>query len=242
MAELEKAGITRFERIILTHPHIDHIGGVRAVLDNYPVDEIIDNGVISANPLYLDYRTADVKFSNFKSGTVIDFGGGVKFKILSPISTTVRAVNSKSQKSNPNNESIVGRLSFGDFSMLFTGDIEKKVEQELAERATFDLQSTILKAPHHGSRTSSSEDFVFLVKPKFVFISAGANNKHHHPHNLPLEVYRMNFVLPENIFCTAFNGTVKVETDGTNYIVLPEIFSDWVEDYTGEIITVTRLD
>ena len=69
LAELEKAGVTRFERIILTHPHIDHIGGVRAV-------------------------------------------------------------NPKSRKSNPNNESIVGRLSFGDGFMLFTGDIEKKVEEE----------------------------------------------------------------------------------------------------------------
>ena len=238
LAGLNKAGVNRLERVILTHPHADHIGGIQAVLKNFLVDEIIDNGIASSSPLYKNYRNADVQFSTLKAGDIVDFGGGVQFKVLYPTAELVKAVTSKSQRSKPNNESIVGKLTFGDFSMLFTGDAEKAVEDEILSPY---LKATILKAGHHGSRTSSSANFIANVRPEYVFISAGKNNRFGHPHNQALENYRVNFVIPEKIFCTAFNGSVVVETDGLNHIVLPERFNDWVESYSGEIITVTRL-
>ena len=238
LAGLNKAGVNRLERVILTHPHSDHIGGIQAVLKNFPVDEIIDNGIASSSPLYKNYRKADVQFSSLVAGDIVDFGGGVQFKVFYPTTELVKAVTSKSQKSKPNNESIVGKLTFGDFSMLFTGDAEKAVEDEILSPY---LKATILKAGHHGSRTSSSANFIANVRPEYVFISAGKNNRFGHPNKQALENYRVNFVLPEKIFCTAFNGTVVVETDGLNHIVLPERFNDWVESYSGEIITVTRL-
>ena len=80
--KLKAAGITRLERIILTHPHADHIGGTRAVLDNFSVDEILDNGQSSPSPLYRDYRTAELPFNSLKAGDILDCGGGVKFKVL----------------------------------------------------------------------------------------------------------------------------------------------------------------
>ena len=169
-------------------------------------------------------------------------GGGVKFKVLYPTPALVSNVNSGSQKSDPNNESIVGRLTFGDFSMLFTGDAEEPVENFLCDTFNTKLKSTILKAGHHGSRTSSTENFVHLVAPDYVFISAGKDNRFGHPHKAALHNYRAFFVLPENIFCSAFNGNVRVETDGKNLIVLPDVAKDWVEDYSGEFISVSRLD
>ena len=228
---LHACGIERLEKIILTHAHADHIGGVRAVLNNFPVDEIADNGFKSNSPLYRDYRTADVKFSALQDGDILDLGGGVKFIVLAP--------NKLFRFDNVNNQSVVGKLIFGDFSMLFTADAEKQLEDLLCDR---DIKATVLKAPHHGSKSSSSADFIANVKPEFVFISAGKSNKFNHPHKQSLRTYRENFILPENIFCTAFNGSVRLETDGTNKLIMPERATDWLEDYSGEIISVVRLD
>ena len=233
LTQLNDAGITRFEKIILTHPHADHICNAKAVIDAFPVDLVIDNGKASNSPLYNNYVSTEIPRQAVVSGDVLDFGGGVKFRVFLPdSSTTLQGVN---------NQSIVGNLTFGDFSILFTGDIEKDAEKYLWRNSNINLESTILKACHHGSRTSSTDNFVGHVKPTFVFISAGLNNKFGHPHKAALRTYRENFVLDENIFCTAFNGQVAVETDGTNYIVIPEKVSDWVIDYTKEIVTVTRI-
>lgn len=228
---LNACGIERLEKIILTHPHADHIGGVRAVLDNFTVDEIADNGFKSASHLYRDYRSADVKFSALKDGDILDLGGGVLFKVLAP--------NKLFFFDDINNQSVVGKLTFGDFSMLFTADAEKPLEDLLCDR---DIKATVLKAPHHGSKSSSSADFIANVKPEFVFISAARNNKFKHPHKQTLRTYRENFILPENIFCTAFNGSIRLETDGYNKLIMPERAADWLEDFSGEIISVIRLD
>lgn len=236
--QLNNAGITRLEKIILSHPHSDHIGGVKAILDNFPVDEIIDNGIASTNPLYAEYRSYPVMFTTAISGDVIDFGGGVKFRVFSPSADMVRAVNSKAQRGYANNESIVGKLIFGEFSIIFTGDAEQKLEESLFETYQFQLKSTILKASHHGSRTSSHPYFVAAVSPTYVIISAGKLNKFGHPHKQALATYRENAVLPENIFCTRFNGTVRIESDGKNQVIIVEKENDWVVDYTKEKITV----
>jgi len=220
--QLHDAGIARFERVILTHPHADHIGAVRAVLDNFPVDEILDNGIASHSPFYKNYRTAELKFSTLKDGDIINLGGGVKFKVFNPTPEILSDVAAR--RLNLNNSSIVGKLTFGDFSMLFTGDIEKEIEDELLERAYHDLKSTILKAGHHGSKTSNSPDFVYAVNPDFVLISAGKFNRHGHPHKAPLATFRENFIPTENILCTAFNGFVRVESNGKNLLVFPQKF------------------
>ena len=231
VAQLNELCIERLERVILTHPHADHIGGLRAVLDNFIVDEISDNGFKSRSPLYKDYRDAGIKISALKAGDVLNFGDAVKFKVLNP--------NPLVKFDAVNNQSIVGKLTFGDFSMLFAADAEKSLEDFLTD---FDIAATVLKAPHHGSKTSSTENFIANVKPEIILISAGKNNSFGHPHKSVLRTYRENFVLPQNIYCTAFNGRVRVESDGFNKAVLVEKENIWVDEYTGEVVTVTRLD
>lgn len=231
LTQLNDAGITRFEKIILTHPHADHIGNVTAVIDNFSVDLIIDNGFVSTSPLYKEYISTGIPRTAAVAGNVLDFGGGVKFNILWPAKFPVLV--------GVNNKSVVGKLTFGDFSMLFTGDAEKLLEAQLDDA---DLTATILKACHHGSKTSNSEDFVYRVHPQFVFISAGLNNSYGHPHKQPLITFLSNYVTTDNIFCTAFNGQVVVESDGRNCLVVPEKYSDWVTSKIGEIVTVTRID
>ena len=232
LTQLESAGITRFEKIILTHPHADHIGNAKILLEKFPVDLIIDNGKQSNSPLYNNYTSTQIPRQAAVSGNVLDFGGGVKFNVFSP--------DNSAPMNSVNNQSIVGKLTFGDFSILFTGDAESDIEKFLC-KSDVNLSATILKAGHHGSRTSNTDNFVACVNPKFVFISAGLGNKFGHPHKDPLRNFRSNFVLDENIFCTAFNGQVVVESDGSNYLVIPEKFSDWLIDYTKEIVTVTRI-
>ena len=220
--QLHAAGIARIERIILTHPHADHIGGVKAVLKNFTVDEIIDNGYPSTSPLYKKYRQADVIFSTLMAGDILNCGGGIYFEVLSPDPNTYF--------SNINNQSIVGKLVFGDFSIMFTGDAEKPVEKDLLERYT-GLKATILKAGHHGSKTSSSAKFVTAVNPEFVLISCGLDNGYDHPHKRPLEIYLERGIPSENIFCTAFNGSVRIEVDYFGFTITPERYVDWVDGY-----------
>lgn len=239
IAELNKAGISRLDRVILTHPHADHIGAIQAVIDNFAVLEILDNGIVSTSPFYKKYRQADIPFTSLEAGDMLNCGDHAYFKVLHPDTFLVNCVNSGAQSSKTNNESIVGRLTFGNFSMLFPSDVEKTVEDDLIAQ---NIKSTILKAGHHGSRTSSSPNFVANVQPQYIFISAGKHNRFRHPHKKTLETYRVNGVKPKNIYCTAFNGTVIVETDGTNLKITPEIDLNWVDRYTGEIITVTALD
>lgn len=229
--QLNARGITRLEKVILTHPHADHIGGVRAVLNNFTVDTIYDNGYYSSSSLYTDYRKANVNFMTLAEDDVLSFGNS-QFLVLNPDDSAGVSINDRS---------IVGRLVFGNFSMLFTGDITRDAEIRIANEHAQALKSTILKAAHHGSKTSSCDDFLYLAAPSYVFISASKNNPFGHPHLQPLRNYRTEYVTTSHIYCTAFNGSVFVETDGSTWSITPSIVNDWVESYTGESITVTRL-
>ena len=245
--ELDKAGVTTFDKIILTHPHADHIGGIEKLLKDkkYTVKEVYDNGIASTNKLYLNYmkelKNQNIKHTSLKAGDVLDFGDSVKFNVLYPTKDLVDSVNSGAQKTDPNNESVVGRLVYKKFSVMFTGDAEKPVESNIwADNDAKNLKCNILKAGHHGSYTASTENFLQTVKPEYVLISAGepsdkrGGNTYGHPHLEPLQNYLANGIPAKNIFWTWKNGTVVIVSDGKDFSVTPEIKEDWVEKWIAE--------
>ena len=253
--ELDKAGVTKFDKIILTHPHADHIGGIEKLLKDskYTINEVCDNGIAATSKLYLNYmkelKSQNIKHTSLKAGDVLDFGDGVTFNVLYPTKDVVDAVNSGAQKTDPNNESVLGRLVYKKFAMMFTGDAE--IEEEIAILSLNKdnlkvFKSQILKSGHHGSRTAldssnaSSVDFLRLINPEYVLISAGeptdkrGGNTYGHPHLEPLEAYLANGIPSKNILWTWKNGTVTIVSNGKDFSVTPEIEEDWVEQWIAE--------
>ncbi|MBE8953333.1 MAG: MBL fold metallo-hydrolase [Quinella sp. 1Q7] len=253
--ELEKFSVTKIDKLILTHPHADHIGNAKVLinpsnkelkanpyLEKISVAAVYDNGIASAAPLYKSYMKAveskGITHGALKVGDTLDFGNGVKFSVLYPTSEIVAAVNG-GDKSDPNNESVVGKLTYKKFSMMFTGDAEKKVESELwADNDAKVLKCDVLKAGHHGSYTASTENFVNTVNPSYVLISCGPDeerrNTYGHPHLEPLKNYLAHGIDAKHILCTRWNGTITITSDGKNFSVTPETAVDWLDDWMAQ--------
>ena len=256
--ELEKFSVTKIDKLILTHPHVDHIGGARMLikptdkqlaaypyLEKISVGEVYDNGVPFANPAYRAYMRAveatGIKRQSLKAGDTLDFGGGVKFNVLWPASEYIAEVNGGKVDNGDrtykmNNSSIVGRLTYGNFSVMLTGDCEKESEAKIVEKySAEDLKCDVLKAGHHGSKNSSAKNFIAEVKPSYVLVSAGdkeeKGNAYGTPHLKFLERFLEQGVDPKNIFCTRWNGTITVTSDGKTFSVQPETQADWVEEW-----------
>lgn len=221
--ELKKADVKKIDTIILTHPHADHIGGMDVLLDEYTVGMVYDNGMPSTSKLYLGYvkklKEKKIERKGLVAGDRVDLGGGAVFEVLGPSAQLVKEGNVKGYKHDPNNESVVGRLVFGDFSMMLTGDAEKKEEEAILAVDSANVKSTILKSGHHGSKTSSSADFLRAVQPEAALISCGVNNDYGHPHKETMKKYH---ALNIPIYVTAENGTITVTSDGKSYKIVPE--------------------
>lgn len=226
------ANVDKIDKLILTHPHADHIGNAFYLLENFPVEMAYDNGAISASSYYLNYL-AGLSMENISRVTLtagdkltVD---GAEFEILNPSATF-----------DTNNDSLVIRLVYGNFSMLFTGDIGFMAEAEILSQGK-NISSTVLKAAHHGAKTSSSYNFLQAVNPKAVIISCGLNNKFGHPSPDALTSY-LKFT--DKIFNTAFNGDVVINTDGTTYSITPKFSSDWLSKAkkSNQLTIVQKLD
>jgi competence protein ComEC len=170
--------------IILTHPEYDHLAGLIEVLKGYKVENILWTGVLRGTAEYKEWQRliSDEEAEIFiaKAGQQVK-DGKVFLNILYPFE------NLEGQEfENSNNTSIVTKLIFGENSFLFTGDAYKSVEKKLMGKEV-DLASDVLKVGHHGSKTSSSEEFISEVSPEVAIISAGKENPYHHPHQETLD-------------------------------------------------------
>lgn len=216
VAYLKSQGISTIDKVIITHPHADHLGGMAAIMDNFTVKQVYDSGQTTTTALYRNYLTAvqkkNIPFAVVQAGMQIDIGGGAVLKVFAPAKPFIT-------NSELNNNSIVMKLVYGNFSMLLTGDAEHESEERMVNNYGSELKSTVLKSGHHGSNTSSSLPFMKAVAPEAAIISVGAGNDYHHPH--PSTIKRYN-ELKIPIYRTDTDGTITVKSDGRSYNINKE--------------------
>ncbi|MES3032346.1 MAG: ComEC/Rec2 family competence protein [Patescibacteria group bacterium] len=197
----------KIDAIVITNPDADHIGGFLDILKNYKVGEVFESGTINDSKIYQNLKQ-EIKNKNIpnilaKKGMRLDIGGGVVIDILFPD----RDVATWST----NDGSIIARLSYGKTSVMLTGDSTMLTEKiVLAGSPASTIKSTILKVGHHGSRTSTSHDFVQAVSPSYALISDGKNNNYGHPHQDTLTTLTSFGV---KIFRTDLLGTIIFSCD-----------------------------
>lgn len=227
LTELQKLKIDHIDTLVMTHAHADHIGKADKVIAQYGVKELVYNGIPSTSKYFINALKAakanGTQQVKVKAGDVLDFGNGVSFEIVSPsqslIDEDTAAIKAK-KKVDVNNESVVGRLTFGNFAMLFTGDAEGPVEKTMAASYGKKLKCQVLKAGHHGSKTSSTAEFLKLVQPESVVMSLGVNNQYGHPHEALLNRLQKQGI--KNIYRTDANGTITIVSDGSSYSITTE--------------------
>lgn len=213
---IKSQGITTIDKVFITHPHADHLGGMAAVLENFKVKQIYDSGLTTTTALYRQYLTTvqkkNIPFEVVAQGSTIDLGGGAVLKVLAPQKPFIT-------QSELNNNSIVLKLTYGKFSMMLTGDAEKEAEDKLIKDYAGELKSSVLKSGHHGSNTSSTTAFLKAVAPEAIIISVGANNDYHHPHPSTMKKYAE---LKAKVYQTDRDGTLTITSDGQTYNINKE--------------------
>lgn len=193
--------------VLATHPDQDHIGGLPPVLERFNVDLFIRTTNVSTSDAFdtllkiLDKK--NIKQEIITNREVLDFGDGVVFDILFPDRDTFGWES--------NDSSIVGRLIYGENSFLLNGDSPMLIEKYLVEKYGSSLQSDVLKAGHHGSKTSSAEIFVQTVAPTYSIISAGFNNKYGHPTEGVIDTLKK---FNSQILETMGKGNIVFESNG----------------------------
>lgn len=195
--------------VVATHADADHIGGLVEVLKRYEVDLFIRSNATSSSAVYLALENI-IKSKNIReeiiiSPTDLTLAPETEFKILFPDRDT--------SGWETNDSSIVGQLIYGDSSFLLTGDSPASVEKILVDKLGSSLKSDVLKAGHHGSKTSSSELFVGTVLPTYTIISAGRDNKYGHPNQEIIEILTK---FDSKIIKTMGQGRVVFKTDGND--------------------------
>ncbi|HIV02149.1 MAG TPA: MBL fold metallo-hydrolase [Candidatus Aphodoplasma excrementigallinarum] len=202
---LEGQGISRLDYVIATHPHADHIGGMQEVIEAFDVGEIympkVEHDTKTYENLLLAIQEKGLRIHTAKDGVSLMEEGGVSAQFVAPCADSYKDLN---------NYSAVLRLTYGDVSFLFMGDAEQESEAQI----TADVSADIIKLGHHGSSTSSSQEFLEAVSPSAAIISCGAGNSYGHPHE---ETLRTLDLLGIETYRTDQDGTVTVTTDGTTY-------------------------
>ena len=209
-ARLEQLLTAPLDLVILSHPHLDHLGGMEQALSVKGAKAFMDSGFSHPSPAYSSLmrylQDHHITVFNATQGRNIDLGGGATLNLLGPPKTFFTGT-----RSDPNANSVVARLNFGSEHILFTGDAEEETEKMLI--ANGGIQADVLKVPHHGSRHSSTPDFLAAVKPKYAVISVGAGNDYGHPTRAALD--RLEGV-GAKVFRTDLDGEVRLVCDGTH--------------------------
>lgn len=204
---LKNQGISKIDFLIGTHPHEDHIGGMDKVIEYFAVGKFYMPKVTSTTQTYKDVinaaKSKNLTIGSAKEGIDINLDDGIAAKMLSPLSDKYDELNDYSP---------VIKLVYGNISFLFAGDAGEISENEMLKKGE-DLSSTVLKVGHHGSSTSTTQDFLDAVNPKYAVISVGSGNDYGHPSQATLNRLNKKGI---KVYRTDESGTIIASTDGEN--------------------------
>lgn len=209
---LKRRGVNSIDHLILTHPHKDHFGGLDAIVTNFKIHNFYTSKINSKDEDFLSLLELIKNKTNktflLNSPTNLNFSQYAKIKVLSPKSDTT---------TNDNNLSIVMKLTFGKYAFLFMGDAEKEIENQLLLE---NINCNFLKVGHHGSNTSSSEEFLKKASPDFSIISVGKYNNYGHPSKDTLS--NLNKYTKKNVLRTDTNGTIDISINNNKCVINTE--------------------
>ena len=200
---INNLNISKFKYVVGTHPHEDHIGGLDNIINNFNVEHIFLPDAITTTKTFIEVLDAiENKNMNYEVPVIGD--------MFSLGDANIEVIYTGTDTSDLNNTSIVLRLDYGEVSFLFTGDATDKTEEKILNK---NIDVDILKIGHHGSRYSSTSDFLKKVNPNYAIISVGMDNSYNHPHNETLEKLKKNNI---EFHRTDIEGTILITTDGVD--------------------------
>lgn len=224
MGQVMALPFNTIDLMVLTHPHMDHMEGLISVLDRMEVEAILLSAPAYENPAYevflekVQAEGAQIFFAEADTDFQL---GSLHLDVLFPFESKLGE-----EMENINNASPVIRASDGEVTILLEGDAEMEVEAEiLAQYKPEELHANILKAGHHGSRTSSTEAYLDAVEPEWMLISCGAGNTYKHPHPETLEKAEDRGI---QVFRTDLEGRISIIFDDyswTRRILAPKLWS-----------------
>ena len=230
---LKKKGITKLDYLFGTHPHSDHMGGMYKIITNFEIGTVIipkvdEERVTSTWYTILDeeLNTVYVKGKKEIPKYNVEYSKeGATYKLGD---ATISILEQFTEyKSDLNNYSAIMKISFGEIDIITTGDAETVVEKELLGSGK-NIDAEILKLGHHGSQTSSSEEFLKEVSHDYALISSGVGNKHEHPTKSVMERIKKHKI---DVYRTDESGTVVVTitTDDVEFSCEPGDYLSGVE-------------
>lgn len=204
---IKKQGIKRIDALIGTHPHADHIGGLPEVIDSLEIGSFYMTAKLHTTRAFEEVLEATDKkgltITTAKKGVKLQLDEDVNIEFLSPIGDSYDDLN---------NWSAVLRLEYKKKAFLFTGDAEALLEKEIIEVNDASLlKANFLKVAHHGSNSSTSQEFLDIVAPEVAVISLGKDNPYGFPHRELLERLKVSDI---SIYRTDLQGDIVVESDG----------------------------
>jgi len=211
---LKKQGVSKIDLAVISHPHRDHIGQMSEVIKEFKVDKFLEPNIPEKflpttktyENLLKEISKKNINSKSVKGGESFNLGD-MHIDILGPLSPD----------ENLNNNSLVVKITYKDVSFLFMGDAEKTEEAQILSSGA-NIKATVLKVGHHGSRTSSSQNFLEKVKPDYCVISVGPDKS-----NLPKEeIIKRISKLCKNIYRTDLSGNIVISTNGKNLKVITE--------------------
>src|SRR5215213_4058998 len=237
LATLQEHGLNHIDIAVATHPHADHIGGLIDVIKNVGFEQMLDSGQVHITQTFEDFLdaidTKQIPLKSVREGDYILLDSTVKVEVLNPPASLPDGADNEAEF---NDNSVVLKLTYGEFSALLTGDMQEINEARLVFENVTTLDADVLKAGHHGSRTSSSSPFLNAVTPEVVIISVGAGNTYGHPHQEALD--RISAAGTEHLFRTDVDGTITLTANSSTseYSILTETSRKTIDVLKSEIV------